>query len=207
MAKFSAAAASSYAKRKKVKNAEHSSSLENRPSHFNSIDENLYKTKLAKFMDKVEPFVLTLIIVNAIMMGIGTFDFVTENDQVEDVFEKIDMTFLIVFTIELFFNLIVYFNLDRLEISPAGIRYKFTSPLARQLNAQERKSKQDWLAFDAFIVFTSWAFSDLSVFRGFRILRALRLVTRLQMFRKIIQSLMYVSKKVRYYHHSCFESM
>ena len=162
-----------------------------------SLEDNFYKTKLGKLMDKAEPYVVVLIIINAIMMGIGTFDFVTENKQVEDIFERIDMAFLIVFTIELALNLIDHFNLDRLEVNSSGFRVKFDSPLIQQLDKIEQKRRQGWVLFDAFIVLTSWAFSDLSVFRGFRILRALRLITKFTMFRNLVRSLINVSTKVR----------
>jgi hypothetical protein len=163
-------------------------------------DDDFYKTRLGKIMDKAEPYIVVLIIINAIMMGVGTFDFVTENKVVEDVFERIDKVFLIIFTIELALNLIDHFNFDRLQVGATGIRVKFDSPLAQRLDEYERKKRQGWVAFDAVIVLTSWAFSDLSVFRGFRILRALRLVTKFAMFRNLVKSLINVSSKVRNYY-------
>ena len=159
--------------------------------------DGFWKTRLGKVMDKAEPFIVALIIINAIMMGVGTFDFVTDNPEVEKIFEEVDRAFLIVFTIELVLNLIDYFNLDRLQLTHEGVKVIFESELAKQLDEYERKKNQGWVAFDAIIVLTSWAFSDLSVFRGFRILRALRLVTKFTMFRNLVGALINVSSKVR----------
>jgi hypothetical protein len=47
--------------------------------------------------DLVQHFILLLIIVNAIMMGISTFDFVMENPSLEATFDKVDSAFLIIY--------------------------------------------------------------------------------------------------------------
>jgi hypothetical protein len=51
--------------------------------------------------EDVQFFVVLLIFVNAVTMGIATFDFITENPARDQAFERVDMAFLIIFTIEL----------------------------------------------------------------------------------------------------------
>jgi hypothetical protein len=62
------------------------------------------KTNLGKFLQLIDPFIIVLIAVNALMMGIGTFDFVEDNQKVNDTFELVDQIFLIIFTIEVTLN-------------------------------------------------------------------------------------------------------
>ena len=62
------------------------------------------KTRLGKFLQFIDPFIIVLIAVNALMMGIGTFDFVEDNQKVNDTFELVDQIFLIIFTIEVTLN-------------------------------------------------------------------------------------------------------
>lgn len=107
-------------------------------------------------------FIVLLIIVNAIMMGIGTFDFVTEDPHISDVFEKVDRSFLIIFTVELVMQFIYHgLNLFR----------------------------DGWLVFDFIIIVFSWVFESIQIIRAFRIFRAFRLVTRIETLRNLISSL------------------
>jgi hypothetical protein len=110
----------------------------------------------------VQIAIIWLIIVNAITMGIGTFDFVTESPNVERAFEAIDRSFLIAFTIEISMQLI-YRGLSL-----------FTD---------------GWLVFDFVIVVLSWSLESLQVIRAFRIFRAFRLVTRLDTLRELIMAI------------------
>lgn len=114
---------------------------------------NHYKTQL---------FIIILIITNAVMMGVATFDFVTENPAVENVFERIDLAFLIIFTFE----------------------------LALQLIYRGYKLFLDgWLFFDFVIVIISWSFSGLQIIRAFRVFRALRIITRIETMRNLVAAL------------------
>ena len=106
--------------------------------------------------------IILLIIVNAIMMGIATFDFVTDNPDVEAGFSKLDRTFLSVFTAELILQLIY-----------RSLNY-FTDA---------------WLVFDFVIVVISWSLESLQIVRAFRIFRAFRLVTRIGPLRELVMAI------------------
>lgn len=110
-------------------------------------------------------FIILLIVINSIMMGIGTFDFVTENPDVSSVFEKIDLAFLIIFTAEI-----------TLQLTFRGFKLFMDG----------------WLVFDFVIVLISWSLSSLQIIRAFRIFRALRLITRVDTLRKLVTALMNV---------------
>ena len=107
----------------------------------------------------VQFIIIILISINAIMMGIGTFSFVKDNEQVNHIFEMIDLTFLYIFTIELGFQFIYH-----------GWRLILDG----------------WLDFDLIIIVTSWTFSSVQIIRAFRIFRALRLVTRIKIMKNLI---------------------
>jgi hypothetical protein len=107
----------------------------------------------------VQLFLVSLIAVNAIMMGIATFDFVKSDDKVLHIFEVTDLIFLILFTVELGMQFIFY-----------GFRL-FTD---------------GWLVFDFIIITLSWAFSQVQIIRSFRIFRAFRLVTRIKVLKNLV---------------------
>jgi hypothetical protein len=106
--------------------------------------------------------IIILIVINAIMMGIATFDFVSENPNVDNAFEKTDLAFLIIFTVELGMQLLYH-----------GWRL-FTD---------------GWLVFDFVIVVLSWSFASLQIIRAFRIFRALRIITRIETMRNLVAAL------------------
>jgi len=115
---------------------------------------------------KVQLVIILMIVVNAIMMGIGTFDFVTQNPQLNFAFNATDKAFLVVFTIE----------------------------IAMQFAYRGRSIVLDgWLLFDLIIVLMSWSTESLQVFRTFRIFRAFRLVTRLTVLRNLVLALFAVA--------------
>jgi hypothetical protein len=140
-----------------------------RPSDDRDEDEErLIRTRINDFRalcgaivnhDKVQLVMVGMIAINALMMGIGTFDFVTDNPETLNAFEIMDQIFLIIFTIE----------------------------LAMQLFFLGFKLFLDgWLLFDFIIILTSWSFSSLQIIRAFRIFRALRLVTRIEVMRNVV---------------------
>jgi hypothetical protein len=90
---------------------------------------------------KAQLIIVLLIAVNAIMMGIGTFDFVTENSALDAAFETVDNVFLIIFTIEL----VLQFIYRGLTLFLDG-----------------------WLVFDLVIIVMSWSFQSLQIIRAFR---------------------------------------
>jgi hypothetical protein len=107
----------------------------------------------------VQFFIILLICINGIMMGIGTFAFVKENERTEKIFDYVDQTFLCIFTAELGFQFIYH-----------GWRLILDG----------------WLCFDLIIIVTSWSFSSVQIIRAFRIFRALRLVTRIKIMKNLI---------------------
>eukprot|EP00567_Pseudictyota_dubia_P008447 CAMPEP_0197442426 /NCGR_PEP_ID=MMETSP1175-20131217/8441_1 /TAXON_ID=1003142 /ORGANISM="Triceratium dubium, Strain CCMP147" /LENGTH=418 /DNA_ID=CAMNT_0042972895 /DNA_START=340 /DNA_END=1596 /DNA_ORIENTATION=+ len=112
--------------------------------------------------EKTELFIIALIVINSIMMGIGTFDFVTENPTVDDAFQKTDNAFLIIFTVEL------------------GMQFIYRG---------WRLIMNGWLLFDLIIVVLSWSFAQMQIIRAFRIFRALRLITRIKTLRNLVMAL------------------
>jgi hypothetical protein len=109
--------------------------------------------------ERVQLFLVNLIAINAIMMGIATFDFVKDDPQVLKIFDVTDLVFLIFFTVELGMQFIFY-----------GFRL-FTD---------------GWLVFDFIIITLSWAFSQVQIIRSFRIFRAFRLITRIKVLKNLV---------------------
>lgn len=107
----------------------------------------------------VQLVMVAFIVINAIMMGIATYDFIKDNPEYSRAFELTDKTFLVIFTIELVMQGIYH-----------GI-YMF---------------KDGWLVFDFIIISISWAFQEVQIVRAFRIFRAFRLLTRVKIMRNLI---------------------
>jgi hypothetical protein len=101
----------------------------------------------------------SLILMNAALMGVATFDFVTQDPAVGHSLDLADTIFLSIFTVELGLQFIYY-----------GWRLFFDA----------------WLVFDLVIIVTSWALQGGQIARAFRILRALRLVTRIAVMRNLV---------------------
>ncbi|KAI2501654.1 ion transport protein [Fragilaria crotonensis] len=119
--------------------------------------------------DKVQIGIVTLIGINAIMMGVATFDFVTNNPEIDGAFETVDLVFLIVFTIELALQLIYH-----------GLKLFLDG----------------WLVFDFVVIVASWSLSSVQIIRAFRIFRALRLVTRVKMMKNLVLAVFNVMPKM-----------
>lgn len=107
-----------------------------------------------------QSFITTLIVANAILLGIGTFDFVTDNPDNEHAFFKADQAFLIIFTVEILLQFIY------LDVA------LFRDP---------------WLVFDLIIIIVSWVYEGLTVLRA---LRTLRLVIRIKNVRNLVVSIL-----------------
>ena len=131
------------------------------------INQIRYKIGAIVNNENVQFFIVILIAVNAIMMGIGTFDFVNENPTVDEAFEQIDKVFLILFTIELGMQFVFH-----------GIRLFFDG----------------WLVFDLIVIVMSWSFSQVQIIRAFRIFRALRLITRIEVMKNLVLGKYYTRK-------------
>eukprot|EP00542_Grammatophora_oceanica_P014590 CAMPEP_0194052228 /NCGR_PEP_ID=MMETSP0009_2-20130614/44575_1 /TAXON_ID=210454 /ORGANISM="Grammatophora oceanica, Strain CCMP 410" /LENGTH=393 /DNA_ID=CAMNT_0038699721 /DNA_START=190 /DNA_END=1371 /DNA_ORIENTATION=- len=117
----------------------------------------------------VQLAIVGLIVINAIMMGISTFAFVTDNPDVTNAFEITDQIFLIIFTIELAFQFLYH-----------GLKL-FTD---------------GWLIFDFIVILLSWSLSSLQVVRTFRVFRALRLITRVQTLKNLVSALFAVGPRI-----------
>eukprot|EP00586_Coscinodiscus_wailesii_P004045 CAMPEP_0172488904 /NCGR_PEP_ID=MMETSP1066-20121228/18618_1 /TAXON_ID=671091 /ORGANISM="Coscinodiscus wailesii, Strain CCMP2513" /LENGTH=382 /DNA_ID=CAMNT_0013256405 /DNA_START=118 /DNA_END=1266 /DNA_ORIENTATION=- len=126
-----------------------------------------YRDKVGAFVTSVpfQNFIVLLICVNAIMMGIATFDYVVENPRLNRAFETTDEVFLIIFTVEL----VLQFIYRGMALFTDG-----------------------WLVFDFSIIVMSWMFASVQVIRAFRIFRALRLISRVKVMREIVTALISV---------------
>lgn len=103
-----------------------------------------------------------LIILNAVFMGVATFDFVSNSPAIGEKFKKIDTAFLSVFTIELSMQFIYY---------------------------GWRLVQDAWLVFDLVIISLSWGLEGLQIIRAFRIFRAFRLITRIKVLRDLVTAI------------------
>ncbi|KAL7510996.1 hypothetical protein ACHAXN_007915 [Cyclotella atomus] len=119
--------------------------------------------------NRVQWFIVVLIMVNAIMIGIATFPTVKDNPEAKSTFELIDRVFLIIFTIE-----------ATMQLTYHGCAL----------------FKDAWLVFDLSIVAISWAFDKIQVARAFRIFRALRLIARIDVMKNLIKALIGVIPNV-----------
>ena len=102
---------------------------------------------------------IAFIIINALMMGIATFDFIKDDDTNKEAFDVTDRVFLWIFTIEL----AMQFFYHGFQLLLDG-----------------------WLVFDLIIISISWIFAEVQIVRAFRIFRAFRLITRIKIMRDLI---------------------
>lgn len=116
----------------------------------------------------VQNCIVFLIIMNALQMGLATFDFVDEDPHRQALFEKVDLAFLVVFTVESAFQLTFHGT---------------------------KLFKDGWLTFDFLIVLFSWCFASSSL-QVFRTIRTLRLVARVKLLRKLLEALMEVMPRL-----------
>ncbi|KAL7580466.1 hypothetical protein ACA910_004481 [Epithemia clementina (nom. ined.)] len=110
--------------------------------------------------------ILLLIVLNSIITALGTFEFVMDNPMLQERLETMDTILLTIFTVELVLHFYYY-----------GL-YQFLT--------------KGWLVFDLIIVTTSWAFDALAIFRSFRILRTVRVITRVKEIRELVDALFQV---------------
>lgn len=113
--------------------------------------------------------IIILILINAIVAGIGTYDFVTENPVTDAAFGYGDGLFLIIFTIEL-----------TLEFIYNGSKF----------------FRDGWLVFDLITVVASWSFAHFQVIRSFRIFRAIKLIKRIKSVRELVNAIVHLIPKV-----------
>jgi hypothetical protein len=171
------------------------------------------ETKLGKLLDFSGPYIVLLIFVNSVMIGIGTFDFVTDNENIEYYFELTDKIFLIIFTVEVVLNLTHFCRLDRLYFSSSqkdddsasgddnNLWYSSWLPKLPPLlepERRKRKKEKSWIIFDLIIIVISWAVdgNGTSIFRSFRILRAVRLLSKVRSLKNLTRALLHVCPKM-----------
>lgn len=150
-------------------NDDASNSSSKLPSWFHSINNGRKYVGERVNDPRVQTFILVLILINSIMMGIATFPFVKDNPEMSSRFDLADQIFLIIFTVESGLQLL-YFGW-----------YLFTD---------------SFLVFDLLIVIMSWALEGTQVIRAFRIFRALRLITRVEVMRNLVMALFDVIPKM-----------
>lgn len=144
----------------------HMQTLEDRKSSFNRFRLWCGRTVNS---DIVQIGMIGLIVLNAIFMGVATFDFVTNDPATEQLFSNIDRGFLVVYTIELIMQ-IIYFGW--------------------------RLIQDAWLVFDLIVVVASWGIdlnselgNQFQIIRAFRIFRAFRLITRIKVLRDLVAAI------------------
>jgi Ion transport protein len=133
---------------------------------------SLFRSACGKFVNSnaVQWLVVLMIIANAIMMGVATFDFVEKSTEISEAFETADFVFLVLFSIELLLQFIAHGVVGVLS--------------------------NGWLCFDTIIIVASWSLAHLQVARAIRIIRAIRIATRLEALRSILRALITVSPSV-----------
>lgn len=117
----------------------------------------------------VQNLILLMIVVNSIMMGIATYDFVDNNPKIDAAFAQVDYVFLIIFTVELCLNFV-------------HLTYKLFL--------------DGWLLFDFITIVLSWSFSNFQVIRSFRVFRAFRLVNKIKVLRTLVSALLTTMPKM-----------
>ena len=122
--------------------------------------------------DRFQTFVIGLISINSIFMGVITYlpaidseefdNAPKEEQELAESIAVIDYIFLILFTIELILNVLVYLHWSL---------------------------KDGWLLFDATTILVSWLLSGFTIMRSFRIFRVFRLFGRVPALKRIIAAI------------------
>lgn len=111
---------------------------------------------------KVQTCLLFLIILNSIILGILTFDFISNNPFLHKCFGSLDFVCLCIFSIELCMQTI-YRQIDTL--------------------------RDGWLVLDIIVIAMSWVIESMQAGRGFRIIRASRMLYRIHGLRSLMKAL------------------
>jgi Ion transport protein len=110
-------------------------------------------------------FIIAMITINSLLSGINTFDFIENNPNASQAFRIMDMSFLVIFTVELW-----------MQFMYRGYNLFFDG----------------WLRFDLLIVVMSWALETVSVLRqmrlrSLRVFRTFRLTTKIRSLRRLVE--------------------
>ena len=119
--------------------------------------------------NKVEGIIFAMIMINSIMIGLSTFDFVSKNPEVNNAFDIVDTTFLVIFTFEL-----------SLHIYHKGLNFL----------------KDGWVLLDFVLVLASWVFNAAETIKVIRALRILRVLARVENLKQVITSVVAVLPKL-----------
>jgi hypothetical protein len=140
-------------------------------SHLSS-DVHLYNYcyQLGRFAESntVAGVILLMIVINSIMTGIGIYYFVSQNEPVGLIFDRIDMVFLIIFTVELCLHL---------------FHFGFQSV------------RNPWVMFDLSLILIPWIFS-LGNIKTIHALCILKLVSKVEILKVVITSIATVLPKM-----------
>ncbi len=125
---------------------------------------NIYRRKVGEIVhdERFDVFILILIAINSVLYGVATFPSIKQNADLISDFEKVDLAILIVFTVE----------------SCMNIFYE-----------GKRFVRDGWLIFDLLIVIVSWAATKFKSLQVFRIFRAFRFLTKVQILRNVVVAL------------------
>lgn len=136
-----------------------------------SIDLSSSRQNIGKFInsDIVEGAILTMMITDAIMMGMRTFDFVLENANHNQAFYLVDIIFLTIFTVELSFH-----------IYHLGFNF----------------FKDNWRLLDLVLILAIWVFDIGITLKAIGALRILRILPRVRTLRQVMISIAVVMPKM-----------
>lgn len=141
--------------------------IQNQPSKLSEVCGRVISNS------KLQDAIFLLIVINSIMLAISTSDFVTTNERIRIIYDRIDKVFLIIFT----FELLLHFMHKKREIF-----------------------LDNWLTFDFILIGMSWLCSTLTVFRVFRVLRGplrvLRVTTHLSSLKALINAMLRIIPSV-----------
>ena len=110
-----------------------------------------------------QTFMISLIILNAAMLGLNTYKVLRTNQQFATVFNYIDTSFMTFFTIEIIIKLLSH-----------GISACF---------------KDYWFILDFFVTLLSWGFQEMQILRSLKIIRLLTLISRIKSLRDVVKAL------------------
>jgi len=142
---------------------EGSMKIDGRRKYLRMIDKLQYMSDRVVNDPNTQNLLLALIIINSIMIGVGTFDFVENSEQIALIFESIDFLFLVVFSIEL----LLHFTYLGFGIF-----------------------SEAWLVFDFIVIAISWLCVTMTVVRAMRVLRVLRLITHMKVMKQLLSAMM-----------------
>jgi hypothetical protein len=110
-------------------------------------------------------FILMCICINSLMLGMVTFPIIKDDPALSAIFDTADMVFLVIFTVDI-----------ALQLFSRGAKY----------------FRDGWPLFDLVVVLISWMSISITGLYAFRVFRAFRLITRVEMMRNVVVVLFHV---------------